>query len=458
MFEIGTGVVSKFGISTSNAVSKVKQLGVNSKLTREEILKLNLEEIELLITRKKLQMVTESNIGDLAKSILSNKQYAIEQKKVNDKLQDEIDLLEERQKQLTTRQVTAAQAKLTEGFKAEVQAMGEVDFLTKKLTETAKKLKVPFEDIQGVTGGELFNKLVGDLGVLDTELATSIIEWTRATAEIMEHNLQLEKTQNFYANITQGIGILTEAQSIASSHRLEMMQIEHDQFVSNAESEADIEKEKIRNANISEKARARLTKAIDKDLARTKAQSHNKLVDAQMKSATGSGLMSALGIVGETMQGVSALKVKHSIAKANAKMALGNPLTAPAAAIYEGIAASILGQIGMTKGFGAAQVALAYAQANNQRKSLSATKIKAAQGTDFITSGPTNLLVGDNPGARERVQVTPLSSPNLFGPASGSGGFNVTINNPILTQDYVENELADAIKDAVRRGSDFGLV
>tara|TARA_Y100000593_G_scaffold49471_1_gene93206 strand:+ start:28579 stop:30207 length:1629 start_codon:yes stop_codon:yes gene_type:complete len=50
---------------------------------------------------------------------------------------------------------------------------------------------------------------------------------------------------------------------------------------------------------------------------------------------------------------------------------------------------------------------------------------RAATGANFITSGPTPLLVGDNPGGKELVQVTPLSSPNINGPR---GGNNITVN------------------------------
>jgi predicted nuclease with TOPRIM domain len=43
----------------------------------------------------------------------------------------------------------------------------------------------------------------------------------------------------------------------------------------------------------------------------------------------------------------------------------------------------------------------------------------AAQGVDFVTDGPQLLMVGDNPGGRERVTVEPTSSPNTRGPAGG---------------------------------------
>jgi len=39
-----------------------------------------------------------------------------------------------------------------------------------------------------------------------------------------------------------------------------------------------------------------------------------------------------------------------------------------------------------------------------------------ATGGEFTTSGPTVAMFGDNPGGRELVQATPLSSPNVNGP------------------------------------------
>ena len=42
---------------------------------------------------------------------------------------------------------------------------------------------------------------------------------------------------------------------------------------------------------------------------------------------------------------------------------------------------------------------------------------------------------------------------------TGNAGntINVTLSGNVMTQDFVEGELADAIKEAVRRGSDFGM-
>ena len=82
----------------------------------------------------------------------------------------------------------------------------------------------------------------------------------------------------------------------------------------------------------------------------------------------------------------------------------------------------------------------------------------SAKGADFVTSGPQMMMVGDNPGGgREHVQVTPLSSPNLEGPQGGGANITVNVSGNVMTQDYVEGELAEQIKEAIRRGEDFGI-
>lgn len=55
---------------------------------------------------------------------------------------------------------------------------------------------------------------------------------------------------------------------------------------------------------------------------------------------------------------------------------------------------------------------------------------RLAKGGDFITSGPQMIMVGDNPGGRERVQVTPLSSSNVNGPKGSDKAVNISISFP----------------------------
>lgn len=79
-----------------------------------------------------------------------------------------------------------------------------------------------------------------------------------------------------------------------------------------------------------------------------------------------------------------------------------------------------------------------------------------ATGGDFVTSGPQLMMVGDNPSGQERVQITPLGGdPNINGPQGG--GVNISISGNVMSQDFVEGELSEQIREAVRRGTDFGI-
>jgi hypothetical protein len=77
--------------------------------------------------------------------------------------------------------------------------------------------------------------------------------------------------------------------------------------------------------------------------------------------------------------------------------------------------------VGPALGAIAAGVAVAAGIANV--KAITAAKF--ARGGDFVTTGPQLIMVGDNPGGRERVAVTPESSPNYAGPQGGGHTFIV---------------------------------
>tara|TARA_Y100001963_G_scaffold60482_1_gene84482 strand:- start:374 stop:1969 length:1596 start_codon:yes stop_codon:yes gene_type:complete len=80
---------------------------------------------------------------------------------------------------------------------------------------------------------------------------------------------------------------------------------------------------------------------------------------------------------------------------------------------------------------------------------------KFATGGDFVTSGPEVIMVGDNPSGRERVQITPLGGdPNINGP-QGENNIVVNVSGNVMTQDFVEGDLAQAIKKATKRGVEF---
>lgn len=72
-----------------------------------------------------------------------------------------------------------------------------------------------------------------------------------------------------------------------------------------------------------------------------------------------------------------------------------------------------------------------------------------ARGGDFVTDGPQMIMVGDNPGGREHVQVTPISSPNINGP---QGGVTLNFNGPITNDDYVRDFIIPEISKATQQG------
>ena len=68
------------------------------------------------------------------------------------------------------------------------------------------------------------------------------------------------------------------------------------------------------------------------------------------------------------------------------------------------------------------------------------------------------MMVGDNPGGRESVKVTPLSSePGPDAPQGGGQTINISLEGAVLSDDFVEEVLSEKIAEAIRRGTDFGI-
>ena len=78
-----------------------------------------------------------------------------------------------------------------------------------------------------------------------------------------------------------------------------------------------------------------------------------------------------------------------------------------------------------------------------RRHSQGGTIIEAERG-EFVMS-------------RNAVESIGLETLNQMNQGGGGGNVNVSVTGNVLTQDFVEGELAESIKEAVRRGSDFGI-
>jgi len=106
----------------------------------------------------------------------------------------------------------------------------------------------------------------------------------------------------------------------------------------------------------------------------------------------------------------------------------------------------MIGQGGLFA-IGPATMALATGLANVLKISNSIGDFGSAQfGMDQVVSKPTLILTGEQ-NKRERVQVTPLQSPNLAGPSSG--GVVVNINAP-LVDETVRDSIMPSIQKALR--------
>ncbi len=85
-----------------------------------------------------------------------------------------------------------------------------------------------------------------------------------------------------------------------------------------------------------------------------------------------------------------------------------------------------------------------------------ADKLKAAQyGMNEVVDQPTMILAGE--AGAEQVSITPLEGPNIDGVQGEGASVVVNVSGNVLTSDFVEGELADNIREAVRRGTDFGM-
>jgi len=147
------------------------------------------------------------------------------------------------------------------------------------------------------------------------------------------------------------------------------------------------------------------------------------------------------------------LNAFSQLAGANKKNALLAAQLAKASAIVSTFAGmnKAFEQTGI-KGFFSGMAIFAQGMANVAAIETQLQEMKsAATGANFVTTGPQLMLVGDNPGGQERVQVTPLSSPS--GPNSPDGsGITINVSAPL-----VDETVIDAIIPAIEKAQKMNL-
>ena len=74
----------------------------------------------------------------------------------------------------------------------------------------------------------------------------------------------------------------------------------------------------------------------------------------------------------------------------------------------------------------------------------------AQYGMNQVVDGATPIVAGE--AGAELVQITPLEGPNVNGP---QGSSSIIISGNVLSREFVREELADEIREAIRQGYDF---
>ncbi|MAH51451.1 hypothetical protein CMI37_36890 [Candidatus Pacearchaeota archaeon] len=255
---------------------------------------------------------------------------------------------------------------------------------------------------------------------INLELNTAI----DAQNALRKVNIDLAK-QTIDANIEMSSALVSSLNSISTSW--------HNMKISQLEAQAALEIKTVEESVRSEKAKANAISAIEKKLFEDKKKLHNNNI-----------LIQQAAVVAEFAIAAQRVTVQMQIAKA----AMTASLLASGVGILGIIGALASLDAMLTKSLitiGAASVA-----------SIGALQMqRMAHGGDFETAGPQMIMVGDNPGGRERVQVTPLSSPNIAGPQGGGSSITVNVSGNVMTEEFTTDQIIPALTEALRRGENL---
>ena len=152
------------------------------------------------------------------------------------------------------------------------------------------------------------------------------------------------------------------------------------------------------------------------------------------KAYYASSLQGFRGMIKSKIQGYIAEAIASIVAKEITTKGLVGLITASAGAIAVGAIFDKLIPNFQTGGM-----------VGGRRHSQGGTLIEAEQG-EFVM----------NRNAVSAIGVENLNRMNQ-GQSSGGGSINININGGMISPDFVENELAESIREAVRRGADFGI-
>ena len=176
----------------------------------------------------------------------------------------------------------------------------------------------------------------------------------------------------------------------------------------------------------------------------------------QRRMITFMEMRTRLQVYSSMLSGLSALFGEFSVGqKAAARLSQAAAIVSTYTAATQALQAPPIGYGPVLGPFAAVGiVAQGLANVVQIQKAIANMK-KAATGADFVTNGPMALIVGDNPGGKEHVQVTPMGSPNLHGPQPVQvveKHYHYHFSGNVLTKDFIR-----WARDEIGRQEELGL-
>jgi len=270
--------------------------------------------------------------------------------------------------------------------------------LLQQMQAAAPKIKVEVEALFDIPEDENIKvpefidpETTKELIAADKALITEYNTWKQSGREN-----ELAKLQEFYDN-----GIISHEEYVARKKEIDL---EYNQFA-----QAGIDTLLAGYTTF-------INSLIDMDMTGKERR------EAIWEAIKQSGISAISAITSEMLRQLIVSKI---IGKQQKKSAIGRATGNTAEAVTKTLASvpfpANLAAAAVVEGIGATQIGVVSAA-------------KYARGGDFVTNGPELIMVGDNPGGKERVTVTPTSSPNYDGPN----------NNAIVERlDMVVNALAN---------------
>lgn len=312
----------------------------------------------------------------------------------------------------------------------------------KSLQKEKEKLKVTLDALDRQREAVAFSEKQVELGLMTLEQATEYQAAVAKVAGLEEKIANSKKTQTedgkeIVKLSKEQLKILEDGDKLRLETREQLFNEHFNKVLSIAQRSIEQQKQAelsaLRDTDKFRQASAEERQDMEKDALKNLQNQQNIIFKINQANEI-------IKVILSSMATASKLKdmAKELEGVAIAASSVGNLVQAKKAAAG---AAALRVQRGLVIASGAAQAGLLAGQQPPQ----------FARGGSFITDGQQSIMVGDNPGGRERVDITPLSTPD-FGDAGGGSSINVNImGNVIGTQEFVRDNLLPEIENTIKR-------